>query len=95
MVITYSEALASDIAHATRAILDAQWFKNVFRTRLAKDRRRLLDFATTEGGGVFSTSIEGSITGRGADFIIVDDPVRISDYANLEKLEHINENFRQ
>ena len=61
---------------------------------MANGRRSLLDFATTKGGGVYSTSVEGSITGRGADFIIVDDPVRISDYANLAKLEQINANFQ-
>jgi hypothetical protein len=32
------------------------------------------DFETTRGGGRFSSSVGGSITGRGGDIILIDDP---------------------
>jgi predicted phage terminase large subunit-like protein len=60
---------------------------------LADDRTRVGDFATTAGGGVFAVSVDGAITGRGASFIIFDDPVAIADSANSQKLEQVNERF--
>jgi len=46
-----------------------------------------MDFVTTDGGGVRSLSIEGGVTGLGADYIIIDDPVEIKDCDNTKCLE--------
>ena len=37
---------------------------------------------TTRGGGRVALSVGGSITGRGADFIIIDDPLKAEDGAS-------------
>jgi hypothetical protein len=37
------------------------------------------EFETTAGGGVLCTSIGGAITGRGADVILIDDPIKAQD----------------
>jgi hypothetical protein len=50
MVVTYSEQLAESIARNIRAILQAEWFKDVFKTRIAKDHSAVMDFGTTGGG---------------------------------------------
>ena len=93
MLVSYGQDLADKNAYAIRAILKSEWFKRAFKTRIAKDRTRLMDFLTTAGGGVRSVSIEGSVTGFGADFIIVDDPVQIKDWDNVRQLEHVNDLF--
>lgn len=43
-------------------------------TRIRKERARIDDWKTIEGGGMRSTGITGSITGRGADLLLIDDP---------------------
>lgn len=90
MIVTNGETLAKDIAYKIREIIRAKWYKEVFRTRLTKDRAPVLDFATTAGGGVFAVPIRGRITGHGADVIIVDDPHEIDDATNIEKIEEVN-----
>jgi predicted phage terminase large subunit-like protein len=45
---------------------------------------------TTAGGSLRSLSIDGGVTGLGADFIIVDDAVQIKHAAHLERLESVN-----
>jgi predicted phage terminase large subunit-like protein len=87
MIVTYSEQLAANIARGVRGILQSDWFKEVFRTRVAKDHSAVMDFATTAGGALYAVSLGGSITGRGADVIIVDDPHDIKDAGNLQQLE--------
>ena len=52
-----------------------------------------MDFATTAGGGVFAAPVWGSITGRGADVIIVDDPLQIEDAGDLDKICEVNDYF--
>jgi predicted phage terminase large subunit-like protein len=79
LVVTYSEQLAASIARDIRSILRAPWFAEVFRTRVAKDHSAVMDFGTTAGGQLYATSFSGSITGRGADLIITDDPHDIND----------------
>jgi predicted phage terminase large subunit-like protein len=93
VILTYGQDLADKSAYAIRNILRSEWFQQVFHTRLKKDRAKLMDFVTTDGGGVRSLSIEGGVTGLGADFIIIDDPVEIKDCGNTKHLERVNELF--
>jgi predicted phage terminase large subunit-like protein len=93
IIVTCGEQLAKDIAYKVREILQESWFKDIFGTRVAKDRSTVLDFATTDGGALFATSFGGGITGRRADLIIVDDPLEIGDAANIDRIERVNELF--
>jgi predicted phage terminase large subunit-like protein len=93
IILTYGQALADKIAYAIRDILRSEWFQQAFTARVKKDRAKLMDFVTTDGGSVRSLSIEGGVTGLGADFIIIDDPVEIKDCDNTKRLERVNELF--
>ena len=93
MVVTYAEQLAESIARAVRGILQSAWFKETFRTRIAKDHSAVMDFATTAGGALYAVSFGGGITGRGADLIIVDDPHDIKDAGSPQQLERAIELF--
>ena len=79
MVVTYAEQLAESIARWIRGILQSEWFKEAFSTRIAKDHSAVMDFGTTAGGQLYAASFSGGITGRGADLIIIDDPHDIKD----------------
>jgi predicted phage terminase large subunit-like protein len=93
LLVSYGQELADKIAYDIRAILQSDWFCRLFKTRIAKNRSKLADFVTTAGGGVRSVSVEGGVTGLGADFIIIDDPVQIKDCENVRQLEWINDEF--
>lgn len=88
-MLSYGQDLADKIAYAIREIMRSSWYHQAFRTRIAVDRGKIDDFATTAGGGVRSTSIEGSVTGFGADYIIIDDPVEIKDCDNVKRLNRV------
>jgi predicted phage terminase large subunit-like protein len=93
LLLSYGQDLADKIAYAIRAILQSDWFEQAFRTRLAKNRTKVMDFLTTDGGGVRSLSIEAGVTGHGADYIIIDDPVEIKDCDNADRLQRVNHLF--
>jgi predicted phage terminase large subunit-like protein len=93
MVLSFSESLAKFIAGKVRGILKSKWYKEVFRTRIAADHGEITDFETDAGGGLFATHIGGGFTGRGADLIVIDDPVDIPNAGNIELLEKVNSTF--
>lgn len=73
IVASYSQELATPLHRQFRAIVNSEWYRQLFPLmRLDKDTET--EAATTLGGGRYATSIGGSLTGRGADLIIVDDP---------------------
>lgn len=75
LAVSYSEDLATKLAGDCQKVLQAPWYRESFpATRIARGRAARSDFETTRGGGRFSTSIGGSVTGRGGDIIILDDP---------------------
>ena len=74
MVATYSDKLAREHADACRMIMEQSWYKRLFpQTRIREGSNRQLEFKTTKGGGRQAVSVTGSITGFGADIIILDD----------------------
>nr|WP_087575755.1 phage terminase large subunit [Sphingomonas sp. CDS-1] len=74
MVATYSQDLARKHADGCRTIMESAWYRQLFpATRIKDGGNRQLETVTTAGGVRKSVSLGGSVTGHGADLIIVDD----------------------
>jgi len=75
LAVSYSETLAEKLAYDCMKVLQSRWYRETFpMTRIARNRARRHDFETTLGGGRYSASVGGALTGRGGDLIIIDDP---------------------
>ncbi|MCO6384926.1 phage terminase large subunit [Oceanicola sp. 502str15] len=75
LTASYADGLAEKLALDCQKFMMAPWYQRCFpQTRIARGRSSRRDFETTLGGGRFSTSIGGTVTGRGGDIIIIDDP---------------------
>jgi predicted phage terminase large subunit-like protein len=92
IVISYSNELAAELHRQFRMVLDSEWYQRLFpMTRLSKDTG--LEAVTTVGGGRYATSIEGTLTGRGADLIIIDDPHKAEEAQSERALAQVWEWF--
>lgn len=92
--VSYSGELASKHARDTRAIMTSPWYLRLFpRTALSPMRLANHDFETTLGGGRLATSIGGTLTGRGGDIIIVDDPIKPDEAMSETTRNSVNEWF--
>jgi hypothetical protein len=81
--ISYSHELAASFARQFRTVITSDWYRSLFpAVRLSKDSET--ECVTTKGGGRFAVPVGGSFTGRGADVIIIDDPMKADD-AQSEK----------
>jgi hypothetical protein len=79
IVISYASDLAIKLSNDFRMIINAPWYQLLFplmRTSGAKNTE--FEVATTRNGFRLGTSIDGSLTGRGGDILIVDDPLKPS-----------------
>ena len=54
----------------------SRWYQRIFPTRLAPHRQAVQEFLTTRQGYRLATSNGGVLTGRGADIILIDDPLK-------------------
>jgi predicted phage terminase large subunit-like protein len=52
------------------------WYARLFATRLARAPQAMAEFETTAKGCRIATSVGGVLTGRGADLIVIDDPLK-------------------
>ena len=89
---SYSTDLATKHARDCRAIMEADWYRRVFpRTRLDPDKNAELEFMTTRRGFRYATSVGGTLTGRGGNLIIIDDPMKAQEAMSETKRQAIRD----
>jgi predicted phage terminase large subunit-like protein len=73
---SYSEALSLKHSLDRRAVLQSDWYQSRWGkiVQLAVDQNVKGEFANTARGAMIATSVGGSITGKGGDRIVIDDP---------------------
>lgn len=84
ITVSYSSELAVDFGEKTRDLLRSPQYKNIFDTQIKQDSESKQRWKTKEGGSYTSVGLGGAITGRGADLLIIDDPIKNSEEAMSE-----------
>jgi hypothetical protein len=75
ITVSYSDELARLHAAAFRTVVESEWYRALFPD-LEIRRATQTEIATTRHGFRYAGSVGGSILGRGADLIVVDDPIK-------------------
>lgn len=78
LCVSYGQDLSDDYARDCLKIMLSRWYREAFPNTVIK-RSSVSDIRTTVGGRRMATSVDGATTGFGADFIIVDDPMKGQD----------------
>jgi predicted phage terminase large subunit-like protein len=74
--LSYSSDLAVKHAADFRAVVNAPWYRRVFPAmRISREKNTELETVTTLRGGRLATSVGGTLTGRGGNIFILDDPM--------------------
>lgn len=93
MAISYAEDLARKLSVDTRSVMETAWFRAAFPAFAFAGRPRNLELGTTLGGYRFAAGMNGSILGRGADLILIDDPIKATDALSEAERRRVNEAF--
>src|SRR5580765_4032728 len=71
--------------------MSSAWYQRIFGTRLAPQKQSVQQFLTTRNGFRLATSVGGVLTGRGADFIIIDDPLKPDEALSESQRKAVND----
>src|SRR5580704_14692197 len=78
--VSYSGDLAKKHSNDFRAVLESRWYRSVFpTTRIGQFKNTETEIELTARGFRLATSVGGTLTGRGGDIIIIDDPLKPDD----------------
>ncbi len=89
--VSYAQGLSEKLADQVRRLMLGQFYTDVFATRLVSPRARLAELKTTKGGSRLATSVEGTLTGRGGNFLILDDVLKPSEALSEVQRKSVNQ----
>lgn len=77
---SYSQDLADFHARSCLKLMQSDLYRRLFpNTQLSTTRRAIAEFFTTQEGMRLATSVGGTLTGKGGDYVIIDDPLKPED----------------
>ena len=89
---SYGQDLADKHARDCRTLMQSPFYRQLFpNTVLSPDRLAVNDFMTTAQGCRMATSVGGALTGRGADFIVLDDIMKPEEALSETRRKSANE----
>ncbi len=89
---SYGQELSEKHARDCRTLMSSTFYRRLFpRTRLSPEKQSVNEFMTTEQGFRMSTSVSGVLTGRGADLIILDDPLKPEEALSETRRTSVND----
>jgi hypothetical protein len=91
LCVSYAQDLADKLSRDSRHILTSDWYRQLFATRLSAQRQAVSEFETTAQGCRLATAVGGVLTRRGADIIIIDDPLKPEEALSQAQRQAANE----
>ena len=76
--VSYSQDLGEKHASDCRRLIESSWYQRLY-PEMRLSRSTASEIETEKGGYRLTTSPEGTLTGRGGDIIIIDDPMNAKD----------------
>jgi predicted phage terminase large subunit-like protein len=92
--VSYSGDLAKKHANDFRAVLEAPWYQRLFEGTRIGQKDSETEIELTARGFRLATSVGGTLTGRGGDLIVIDDPLKPDDAYSEAKRNAANEWFK-
>lgn len=91
--VSYSDELAKSLSRDFKRIIESEWYRQIFPnvrpTKLTEN-----ELVTDAGGGRYATSVGGTLTGRGGDFILIDDPIKPEDAYSDKIRDSVNDWYK-
>jgi predicted phage terminase large subunit-like protein len=91
---SYAQSLADKHALDCSTILKSRFYRDLFpNTKLSPHRQSVQEFMTTRQGYRLSISVGGAVTGRGAEYVIIDDPQKADEALSNTRRRSVNDWF--
>ncbi len=95
IAVSYNQRLSEKHSADCRMIMQSDWYQEMFpETVIQRGMNTKSRFSTTSHGFRFATSTGGTLTGEGADVIIIDDPTSAVEAFSHKKRKRVYNWFR-
>jgi predicted phage terminase large subunit-like protein len=92
--VSYSGDLAKKHSNDFRAVVESPWYRLAFpNARIGPSKNTETEIELTARGFRLATSVGGTLTGRGGDIIVIDDPLKPDDAMSEAKRTAANQWF--
>jgi len=91
--VSYSGDLAKKLANDFRAVAEARWYQDLFPGMRIGQKDSETEIELTDRGFRLATSVGGTLTGRGGDLIVIDDPLKPDDAMSESRRTAANQWF--
>jgi predicted phage terminase large subunit-like protein len=89
---SYSADLAIKLGNDFRTVVNSAEYRAIFPgTRISAMKNTQTEVVTTLNGFRLATSVDGALTGRGGDIIIIDDPIAALAALSQKSREHVRD----
>ena len=96
LVISYGEDLLRVHSDQFRQIITSKWYRALFpQVKIRDGQNRADEIVITQGGRRKAASVQGSITGRGAHLVIMDDMMKADDINSEVNRERAKTIYRE
>jgi len=85
MLTSYEANFARSWGRKARNVLE-EFGDDWFGVHVSRDQMSAIDWETNKGGGMVTAGVGGALTGRGANLLIVDDPIKNAEEAASETI---------
>lgn len=76
IVASYAQGLSLKHSMDCRLVMQSEWYRRIFAgAALSSEQNEKHKFMTQDKGWRYATSVGGTLTGEGGNFLIVDDPI--------------------
>ena len=90
---SYSGELATKLARDCRTVMVDRAYRHLFPATVIAGKNTESELETAHGRFRYSTSVGGTLTGRGGNFIVIDDPMKPDEAMSRAAREHVWEWF--
>jgi predicted phage terminase large subunit-like protein len=92
--VSYASDLARKMSNDFRAVMQSPWYRRLFpATRISPHKDTEAEMETTRRGYRYAASTGGTLTGRGGDIVLIDDPLKAIDAFSETKRGFVNQWF--
>jgi len=94
ITMSYGASLAEEFSVASRRLMMTDWNRAVFPALVIDPKKASAQqLLTTQNGGRIATSVGGTLTGKGGDILIIDDPSKAEDVVSETQRDKLWEWF--
>lgn len=94
--VSYAQGLALKHAADSQMVMEADWYRRIFpHASMSLKRNTQSELVTQQNGSRLATSVGGTLTGRGGNWLIIDDPQKADEGNSESQRERVIGWFQQ